>query len=353
MEDKNKTQQPENKPAIIEKNITDNILARVNELESTGGLSLPKNYSAANALKSAWLILQNTLDKDKRPALSVCTKDSIANCLLDMVVQGLSPAKRQCYFIVYGNVLTLSRSYFGSIAVTKGLKGIKDVFANIIYEGDEFEYEMDLTTGLKKISKHVQKFENIDITKIKGAYAVVIREGLPPYVEIMNMKQIRSAWEQGKAGGNSGAHVKFTDEMAKKSVINRACKMIWNTSDDSDILIEAIHKSTDVEDLPETDYVEESDKLIAENANKVEIDIQPEAEKPEIIIPDAWESPIKVLAMIEGLNGYKTALSWRKENLARLESFGGKDAEAIWEALEKKIQELKTAAENKQAPFKS
>ena len=106
-------------PALKEKDITATVLERIKELQSTRALTLPKDYSPENALKSAYIILQETVDKDKKPVLSVCTTASIASCLLDMVVQGLSPLKKQCYFIAYGSKLTLSRSYFGSIAIAK------------------------------------------------------------------------------------------------------------------------------------------------------------------------------------------------------------------------------------------
>ena len=189
-------------------------------------------------------MLQETVDRDKKPVLQSCSKESIANALLDMTIQGLSPAKKQCYFIPYGGKLQLSRSYLGTVAVTKRLKGVKNVIANCIYEGDEFEYKFDLETGEKTITKHEQKFENIDPAKIKGAYAIVVTdESIPSHIEIMNINQIRKAWGQGAAKGNSGAHNNFTDEMAKKTVINRACKMFANTSDDSDLLIGAFNNS--------------------------------------------------------------------------------------------------------------
>lgn len=247
----------ENKQTTVvttqEKNITEEVLSRVNDLSKKGELVVPPGYSAANALKSAWLILQETYDRDKRPVLQSCSKASIANALLDMTIQGLSPAKKQCYFIPYGGKLQLSRSYLGTVAVTKRLKGVKDVKAYCIYDGDEFETEYNIDTAILRITKFNPKFENIDITNIKGAFAVVLGENGPIYTEIMNINQIRKAWGQGAAKGNSGAHQNFADEMAKKTVINRACKMFANTSDDSDILIEAFNnsdeKTSDEKDL--------------------------------------------------------------------------------------------------------
>ena len=91
-------QQPQEALAV-QKDVVDSVLAKINTFEESGELKLPANYSAPNALKSAWLILQDAVDKNNQPVLVSCTRESIANSLLSMVVQGLSPVKNQCYFI--------------------------------------------------------------------------------------------------------------------------------------------------------------------------------------------------------------------------------------------------------------
>ncbi|MBU3208571.1 recombinase RecT [Clostridium algidicarnis] len=269
--------------ATQERNITDKVLSRVKSLEGKGELKVPGNYSPENALKSAYLILSETIDRDKKPVLQSCSEASIANALLDMTIQGLSPSKKQCYFIPYGGKLQLSRSYLGTVAVTKRLKGVKDVKAYCIYEGDEFDQEYDISTATLKITKFNPKFENIDINKIKGAFAVVIGEDGPIHTEVMNINQIKKAWGQGAAKGNSGAHNNFADEMAKKTVINRACKMFANTSDDSDLLIEAFNNS-DEKTYDDKDLVSNVDyevkEEIKEKANSKPIDI----ETPKVVV---------------------------------------------------------------------
>lgn len=222
----------EPKTQIIEKNIVDNVLNRVTTFQKTGELRLPENYSAENALKSAYLILQETMDRDKKPVLQVCTKESVANTLLDMVVQGLSPMKKQCYFIPYGNKLTLQRSYQGSVAIAKRV-GLKNIIANVVYDGDKFSYAVEPDTGLKKLITHEQVLENIDIKKIKGVYAITEMEDGRTDITLMTISQVRAAWNQGFGKGTTNAHINFTDEMAKKTVISRACKNIINSSDDS------------------------------------------------------------------------------------------------------------------------
>lgn len=215
-------------------NISEQVLSRIEQFQKDGSMILPKNYSVENHMKSAWLALQEVEDKEHHKALQICTKESIANSLLDMVLQGLSVSKKQGYFIVYGNKLIFQRSYFGTIALAKRAGGIvSEPVANVIYEGDDFMYEIDPKTAKVTIVKHSQKLENIDNSKIKGAYALVTLADGTTQVTIMSMQQIRAAWGQGATKGNSPAHKNFAEEMAKKTVIGRACKAIINSSDDA------------------------------------------------------------------------------------------------------------------------
>ena len=215
-------------------NISEQVLSRIEQFQKDGSMILPKNYSVENHMKSAWLALQEVEDKEHNKALQICTKESIANSLLDMVLQGLSVSKKQGYFIVYGNKLMFQRSYFGTIALAKRAGGmVSEPVANVIYDGDDFQYEIDPKTAKVSIIKHSQKLENIDNSKIKGAYALVTLADGTTQVTIMSMQQIRAAWGQGATKGNSPAHKNFAEEMAKKTVIGRACKAIINSSDDA------------------------------------------------------------------------------------------------------------------------
>jgi len=259
----NQQQPANNQIAQIEKPIADAVLDKINTLMTKGDLKLPQNYSPENALKAAHLILLETKNKENQYALSYCTRESISFALLDMVLQGLNPAKKQCYFIMYGKKLQMMRSYMGTIAVAKRAANVKEVFANIIYENDVFKFNNDFKTGRKNITDHQQEFDNIDDNKIKGAYAVVIYNDETVSTEIMTIQQIRNAWEQGIAGGKGKPHIKFASEMAKKTVIGRALKLAINSSDDG-ALYEDIEDTIDV-------AAEDVKSVIAENANKGEI----------------------------------------------------------------------------------
>ena len=102
----------------------------------------------------------------------------------------------------------------------------------------------------------------------------------------MTIDEIKQAWKQsathpvdasGKIKAGS-THDKFTAEMCKKTVINRACKPIINSSDDSNLVVR-MAKETDAE-FAEAEVAQE----IEENANTETIDIEAsviEDEQPE------------------------------------------------------------------------
>ena len=248
---------------------------KVSAYRDRGELDLPADYSPDNAMKSAYLILQNTLTTDKKPVLAACTPESICNSMLDMVVQGLSPAKNQCYFIAYGNKLTCQRSYFGAMAVAKRVDPtIGEIVAEVVYADDVFKYK--IVRGNKEIVEHEQELENIDPVNIIAAYCLIIgTDGTVKKTEIMTMDQIKQSWKQSQLNpvdekGNikpGSTHGKFTADMCKRTVINRACKPIVNASGDKH-LIRAFNRASEVSTEAEVE------REIADHANGEIIDIE-------------------------------------------------------------------------------
>lgn len=220
--------------------LTDLVLDRVKQMQDTQDLSLPKNYNASNALNAAFLELQKVQDRNHRPALEVCTHDSIVKSLLDMTLQGLSPAKDQCYFIVYGNELQMQRSYFGTVAAVKRLDGVKKVRAEVVHEKDDFEIGANEDMELV-VKRFVPKFENQD-NQIIGAFAMIKTDEGTDFT-VMTKKEIDQSWAQTRQKNNK-VQQNFSQEMAKRTVLNRAAKMFINTSDDSELLTGAINDTT-------------------------------------------------------------------------------------------------------------
>ena len=86
----------------MQEETTQQIMDRVTGWQETGEVVLPKGYHVGNAIKLAWLYLQTVENLQHQKAIDYCTKDSICNALLNMVINGEYPQKH-CYFIMYGN----------------------------------------------------------------------------------------------------------------------------------------------------------------------------------------------------------------------------------------------------------
>jgi len=265
-----------------QKTITDSVLAKINQFKQGGELLIPKDYSPENALKSAYLILTETKDKDKKPVLETCSRESVANTLLRMVVEGLSPLKGQCYFIPYAGKLQYQRSYQGSIALAKRYAGVKNVVGAAIFEGDKFKHEVKAETGIKRIIMHEQALENLS-NKVKGAYAIVTLNDDSMYVEIMNIVQITAAWNQRQGNGLTGAHENFSDQMAIKTVINRACKHFTSATDDSVLFDGQESRQNELrpvnEEVEDISFEEEIKEIKQPGEKKEQLKMEVEAEK--------------------------------------------------------------------------
>lgn len=231
--------------AAMKDELANGVLRRIEELQANGGLVIPKDYAVTNQMNLAWLrISEMTVDLDgtQRPVLEVVTKSSVANSLLDMVLQGMDIQKKQGYFIVVNNKathkkeLTFWRSYFGDekLARAQGMAKCRSV---IVYDGDEFEY-VYTEDGETRITKHIPNLSRINKDKIIAAYAVVTMADGTRSVTLKTMSQIRQAWQQGATKGNSPAHRNFTDDMAGRTVERAALKHIINSSSDAWLLSE-------------------------------------------------------------------------------------------------------------------
>ena len=218
---------------LTQKQVTSNVATRIEAMKGEGLLIAP-NYSVSNALSSAYYALKNSSSGN---LLQQCTQDSIYNALLEMVTQGLSPAKKQCYFIKYGSDVQLRMSYFGTIKVAKELQEVKDVTANVVYEGDTLEVSVE--NGRKKLVKHETDWRNAD-NPIIAAYCIITRTDEEEFFEVMTKKQIDTSWSKVKA---KNVQIDFPDQMAMRTVINRAAKMFINTSNDSDLFAGAINNT--------------------------------------------------------------------------------------------------------------
>lgn len=244
----------------------------------TGGaeLMVPKDYSVGNAIAAWWLRLGRPMETGKnagKAPIELATQESIITATLDLVVMGLDPARDQCYPIVYGNRVICQVSYFGRAS------NFRDVFpdaktprAVVVYEGDDFDYGYE--DGELVIDKHVPGPNHLADGKETGAYCVLEFGDGSKKREYMPIEQIRAAWKQGAANGQSPAHKNFPGEMCKKTIISRACKLAVKAAGHS-------HLVTAMERQELLTAEAAMDAEVAEHANQGVIDIEADDVSPE------------------------------------------------------------------------
>ena len=281
--------------------LTQSVLNKIGAL-AKGGITLPAGYKAENQLYLAFLKLTSMQTRDGKPLLSAVTPQSVANAMLNMCIQGLSLEKNQVAFIQYGNEVQFQIQYQGRIALAKRY-GAGDPQAQVIYEGDDFQYDINPKTGKKEIVHHIQKLENINKDKIVGAWCLIpyASGDQDPKVEVMTMDEIRQSWMQGATKGQSPAHRNFPAEMCKKTVISKACKLFISGSDDT-----GIYDQTDAPEYQEAEVVDS--KANSQEAVFTELPPAPSAETvkaaaaadPEDMPEDIAAAPQPELKSVQG-----------------------------------------------------
>ena len=264
---------------LTQKQITSNVATRIEAMKNEGLLIAP-NYSVSNALSSAYYALKNS---NSGNLLEKCTPESVYNALLDMVTQGLSPAKTQCYFVPYGTTVKLTRSYFGTMKVVKQLPEVKDIYAEVIYEGDKFQIKNE--NGRKVFVSHETDWMNAD-NPIVGAYCIIEKIDGEKILTVMTKKEIDKSWSKSR---NKAVQNEFPQEMAKRTVINRAAKQFFNTSDDNDLFVDAVNRTTENEysdnrTIKDAEVIEESGETIDDFLNSPNEATENEKPKPKEII---------------------------------------------------------------------
>ena len=237
----------ENNTAIVplETQLSDTVLTKINDMVERAELALPEKYNAGTALRLALLTIKEAKDKNGRTALDVCTKASVANSLLNMCIQGLDPSKRQCYFIVYGNQLQLFRSYFGTqAALRRAVPSVDKIVADLVHEGDEVEWGVSQYGERYAVRNCTDPIKNIDKPVTFGFCNIYDKSGDLLGSTVMTWKDIQKSWSKTRSGGQTQRD--FPEEMAKRTLINRACKHILNSSVESNAaVVAAFNQTTD------------------------------------------------------------------------------------------------------------
>lgn len=179
--------------------------------------ALPKGFNQTRFLQNCMTVLQDTRGIDKVEPITV------ARTMLKGAFLGLDFFNKECYAIPYGNSLQFQTDYKGEIKLAKkySINPIKDIYAKLVREGDEFQEE--IIDGKQTITFKPKAFNN---GSILGAFAVALFKDGSMMYETMSIEEMEHVREKFSKAKNSTAWVNSTGEMYKKTVLRRLCKLI-------------------------------------------------------------------------------------------------------------------------------
>lgn len=249
--------------------------------------ALPQDFNKARFVQNALALLNDN------PALQKYGQVQLMAGLLKGAYLGLDFYSKECYLIPYGDQLNYQTDYRGAKKLAKkySIRPIKDIYAKLVREGDEFEEV--ITNGEQGINFKPKAFND---GKIIGAFAVCLYQDGGLIYDTMSLADLENTRKSSKAS-NSPAWKNFTGEMYKKTVLHRLCKHIeldFENPTQQTAFMAGMEIETDTEKIVEAE--------IAENANSVqfeEIIDEPKASGKEPVAVQG-EQPLPDFMKAEG-----------------------------------------------------
>jgi recombination protein RecT len=164
------------------------------------GMSEAFKSAIAKTINSDRFVIMASTLFDRNPALKECTLPSIFGALQQSAILGfdISPTLGLCYFVprnakvkVNGvdqwvKEVTFQIGYKGYLELARRSDSISDIYAEVVFEGDEFEVEY----GLNRKLTHNPKFQTDEHDKLLYAYAVAkFKDGTTTFA-VLTKKQI-------------------------------------------------------------------------------------------------------------------------------------------------------------------
>lgn len=163
------------------------------------------------------------------PALVDCTPSSIVLAALDAAQLGLEPTGilGGAYMLPYKNrekrviEAKLIVGYRGYIDLIHRAGAVESIEARVVYEGDEFEVEF----GTQKKIRHVPYFLVGHEQGARRCVYWIAETAHETQFDVLPMAEIEKARKSSKSA-DRGPWIEWYDEMAKKTAIRRAVKIL-------------------------------------------------------------------------------------------------------------------------------
>lgn len=171
--------------------------------------ALPKHVSPERIARIALTAIRSN------PKLAECSPQSFLGALLQASQLGLevNTPLGQAYLIPYGAVCTLVVGYQGMMDLARRSGNVKAIYAHVVHEGDDFDYEY----GLEPKLYHKPSEDPGPLTHV---YAVARLTDGEPVFTVLTRDEIEKARSRSRASSN-GPWVTDYEPMARKTAVRR------------------------------------------------------------------------------------------------------------------------------------
>jgi len=237
----------------VHKGITDSLEKQI--------AALPSDLNKQRFVQNCMTVLQ-----DGQADFSKCQPATVVRTLLKGAFLGLDFFSGECYAIPYGDKCQFQTDYKGNIKLAKKYSSnpIKDIYAKVVREGDEFEEVIE--NGQQKINFRPKTFNDGEII---GAFAVCLYKDGSMIYDTMSKAEIEHTRQAFSKAANSKAWKDSYGEMCKKTVLRRLCKLIDLNFDNAE-QIEAFEDGSDFD--VKGNEIKEPEKAVNVMADVIDVE---------------------------------------------------------------------------------
>ena len=233
------------------------------------------------------------------PELQKCEPQSILDAVVNVARTSvtLNPVMRLAYLIPRKNKCMLEFSYMGLVAMLRDYGCIKSISAHIVYEDEDFEYEIS-ENKIKHRPKFAKSEKEHNNREIIGCYSRATLLNNDIVYEFMPMWEIMKV-KSKSTGSNSeySAWNTWRDEMIKKTVIKRHFKLLISLNP-HEVLTQAMAIENENNALIDDFNLDKSAYSISTSFDFVEEIEEKEIEEKEIEEKVIEKIPVKQEAII-------------------------------------------------------
>lgn len=189
---------------------------------------------------------------------------SLVNALKNVALthSTLNPVLKQGYLVPFGGAITFMPSYMGLVDVLLNNGLVKKIESHPVFEGEKFEIKHGSTEGIFHEPNPWGKREK---ENLRGCYYFVVMTDGTEMFDTMSIEEIEKIRKRAPSAKNSSPWDTDYIEMARKTLIRRAYKMIPKNGISED-KIKALEAAFEYDEKAEQTWIAEQKSTTKQNS---------------------------------------------------------------------------------------